>query len=172
MSRHNTNGIEQEIFQEFVNFFHGRLEKELVMLKKGEALQHLKESIISAQIVLKSDDTDGVLVMRTNKGFLWQTHPERKYGEELTDEDFLDWAGEIVNRILGGLKNGLLARNISTTLQPPFAKFGEIELDVDSELFEVVPLEIGNQDFAMEVKFAIRQELGTGENDGNKKVSA
>ncbi|MFW7380747.1 MAG: hypothetical protein ACOH5I_18175 [Oligoflexus sp.] len=157
MPNFDMGGVEQEFLLEFIKFFHGRLEKELMMLEKGESLQYLKEPIISAQIVLKSDDTEGVLVMRTDQEFLWQSHPERKYGEDLEREDFLDWAGEIVNRILGGMKNNLLARNISTILQAPEAKYGEMGGDLNDEDYLITTMEIGNHENAMEVRFALHR---------------
>jgi len=170
MTTQNIQGIEDEFLQEFVRFFHGRLEKELTLMNKGESLQCLKEPIISSQILLRSDDTEGVLVIKTDRQFLWLSHPERKYGEDLSEEDFLDWAGEIVNRILGGLKNNLMARGITTTLQAPQSKFGEFVAEFDEGHHEVAVMDIGNYDLAMEVTFALRRDIDKLRRGGKKQA--
>jgi hypothetical protein len=142
-----------------IKFFHNRLEKELKPLAKDEIDQRLRGQIFSAQIALRSDDTVGVLTLRTDREFLHETHPERKYGEDLEDDDFEDWAAEIVNRVLGGLKKELHARNIETNLQPPKAVSGELDFDFDMVKFEVSEIDLGNVDFGLQLNFALRRDF-------------
>ncbi len=74
---------------------------------------------MSARIILKGKNIHGVLAVNTTRNTLLQCHPERRYGDVITDEDLVDWIGEIVNRSLGNMKNRFFKYGIETTLNLP-----------------------------------------------------
>lgn len=139
-----------------VEFFHHRIEKELTLVSQQQAEANLKDEIYSAQILVENDNTNGVLAVKTDRRFLHNTHPERKYGEDLTDSDYLDWIGEIVNRLLGNMKNELILRGISTRLHQPNPRKGDLPFDeFKSHGHDLVVTYVGNDEFAIEAYFSI-----------------
>ena len=105
------------IVKEFVSFFKNRFTDALHFVPEGD---FKTEDCISAKISLSGNNIKGILAVVATKHTLLQCHPERRYGDEITDEDLKDWIGEIVNRGLGNMKNALLGFNIDTTLNPPY----------------------------------------------------
>lgn len=78
--------------------------------------------VFHAEIGLTGDGIDGRLVLTTDKKFLHETHPERRYGGFLDDADYLDWASEICNRVLAGSKAHIQALGFHLRLQQPMSR--------------------------------------------------
>jgi hypothetical protein len=87
----------------------------------------------SAKIAISSANINGYLGVNANPKTLKECHPERRYGDEITDEDLEDWVGEIANRVLGNMKNRLLELGIETTLNPPVFFHGPYRGEADME---------------------------------------
>lgn len=120
--------LEQLIISEVESFFRNRF---VGNLKFVAAENKRYDDCYSARIAIKSSNANGFLAVNVSKKTLEECHPERRYGDEITNEDIEDWVGEIVNRILGNIKNGLLDFNIETTLNPPECYFAEYTGDPD-----------------------------------------
>lgn len=104
------------IKDEFFKFFKNRFSSTLQYVEGDGSID---QKYMSAKITLKGEKINGTLAVNASKETLLQCHPERRYGDEITDEDLVDWIGEIVNRNLGNMKNRLFDFGIETTLNPP-----------------------------------------------------
>ena len=100
----------------FHRVFKNRFDENMVYAP-GEKMDF--DSCYSSMITIKSDKINGLLAVNAKPEALKHSHPERKYGEDITEEDLVDWIGEIVNRVLGGIKIQLASFNIDPTLNPP-----------------------------------------------------
>lgn len=148
--------LESLIRTHIVDFFHHRIEKELDLVSEKQAKENIHDDVYSAQIKVESPTTSGVLAVKTDRRFLFNTHPERKYGEDLEEDDYLDWIGEIVNRLLGNMKNELITRGISTDLHQPIARHDNLPFEEFRQSgHDLVVTYVGNDDFAIEAYFSI-----------------
>lgn len=172
MLRDQLCGIDQEIQAAFLRFFKGRIDETLERQADGQALDKIERPYYSARIELKSEDTAGILAVRTDKRLLFQSHPDRKYGDELEEEDLVDWAGELVNRVLGDLKNWLLDHGVSTRLSPPEAQEGDWTLDAMGEEFESFELDFVAADMGIQVRMLLRRGIGNQVRNESAKISA
>ncbi len=148
--------LEALIRTHIVEFFHHRIEKELDLVSEEVAKANIRDDIYSAEIKVENQTTSGVLAVKTDQRFLYNTHPERKYGEDLEEEDYLDWIGEIVNRLLGNMKNELIARGISTDLYQPVPRHADLPFaEFKQSGHNLVVTYVGNDDFAIEAYFSV-----------------
>ncbi|NRA66926.1 MAG: chemotaxis protein CheX [Pseudobacteriovorax sp.] len=108
--------LESTLIDEVEKFFRNRFSDKF---KHSPDITFETAGCYSSKIAIKSDKAQGFLSVNASPKTLKECHPERRYGDEITKEDLTDWVGEIANRILGNMKNDLLAMGVETTLNPP-----------------------------------------------------
>ncbi len=127
----------------FIELFNIVLKDPLQAGKTSPDSVPLQAPFYCARIPLKGQGVDGWLLMETDQKFLSETHPEKKYGTRLDSTDYLDWAGEILNRTLAGSKPELKRQGWILNLGLPIANEGQPPVMEAPKLQQSLVLESG-----------------------------
>ena len=164
-------GIDQEIQAAFVRFFKGCIDDALERLGNGEAKALVQEPVSRLESSSKAKIPQGfwpfvpIIVCCFSLTLTASTAMSRY-------EDLIDWAGELVNRVLGDLKNWLLEHGVGTRLSPPEAQEGDWTLDATGEDFESFELDFAAADMGIQVRMLLRRAIGTQVRSEATKASA
>jgi hypothetical protein len=130
--------IAEILTSQFISIFHNALKAPLVQVPDLNHQLSFDSPGYCASIGLKGTGIEASIVIVTDKKFLHQTHPERRYGEALAEEDYLDWLAEICNRTLAGSKPFIFELGYQLGLELPQAMQGLSDIKVSAELTRVL----------------------------------
>ncbi|SMF57876.1 chemotaxis protein CheX [Pseudobacteriovorax antillogorgiicola] len=151
--------LKQIIVDGFYDFFKNRFDEDMVFEENAD---FDFTNCYSSRIKVKGNHINGYLIINVDPAALKHSHPERKYGDEIVEEDLMDWVGEIVNRVLGNIKNDLLSFDLDTTLNPPssqnspFEKADDVKTEPETYVFSNGTYQLGitfQADISESVKF-------------------
>ena len=126
-----------------------------------DSAQDRVENMVAASIGMSGPGLRGALVLMAHAGFFEATYPLRN-GAQRDEEALVDWAGEMANLILGGLRNRLAAQGIDFNLSTPTVVRG-LHLRVsrrDEPMIVVRRLRIGDE--RVTVHCELRRDGGVG----------
>lgn len=119
------------------------------------------DNMVAASIGMSGPGLRGALVLMARISFFGASYPLRGAGPP-DDEALADWAGEMSNLILGGLRNRLAVRGIDFSLSTPTVVHG-LHLRVsrrDEPMIVVRGLRVGDE--RVTVHCEVRRDGGLG----------
>jgi chemotaxis protein CheX len=131
----------------------------------GEALEELagaagtpsdRENLLASSIGLSGSTVRGALVVVARPAFFKLTYPS-ELGVPRSDDDVADWAGEVVNQLLGRIKNRLSTYGLDfTTSTPTVVRGDRLQLRIDESNTIRRPLSIRGE--RVDVHFEIERD--------------
>ena len=92
---------------------------------EGEATPSPDDHDIAASIGFTAPKVQGAILMTTRKVLVAQAWPRELRHREPTEREVCDWAGELVNQLLGRVKNALLPFGLTLEQSTPTVVTGK-----------------------------------------------
>jgi chemotaxis protein CheX len=115
-----------------------------------------REGLLAACIGLSGQAVRGALVVVARPSFFKQMYPQ-ELGVPRSEDDLADWAGELVNQLLGRLKNRLSSYGVDfTTSMPTVVRGDRLQLRAEEPPSILRPIKV--RDERVDIHFEIKRD--------------